>query len=475
MSISAAFNNALSGLTANSRLTDVISGNLANALTPGYAPRTLDLQAQDTGGGVKVAGTTRHTDPALVADRRLADSTLADAQTRAGFAVSVERALGLPGGGDSIADRLAAFEAAIVTASSRPENDARLNTVLREATALATAMNTAAEQIETLRSRTDTGISGAVGQLNSGLAQVADINTRIVSARAAGHETAALEDRRQQAIDAIAELVPVRQLERDRGAVALVSTGGALLLDGRPAQIGFEATPLVAAHMTVANGLVSGLGIDGRPVPTGVDGPLSGGRLGALFENRDGLGLEAQRGLDSLARDLTGRIDSLTEPPSPGIFTDAGARVDPDSATGLAGRLAINPAVNPANGGALFRLRTGPDAATPAAPAEAPYLVALGQALASSQGPGPGPGAAQGDLSGHAAQLSSRAAQARLAAENAASFASGQAGELREVELRGGVDSDAELQRLLVVEQAFSANARMIQTLDDMMQTLLRI
>jgi flagellar hook-associated protein 1 FlgK len=99
--------------------------------------------------------------------------------------------------------------------------------------------------------------------------------------------------------------------------------------------------------------------------------------------------------------------------------------------------------------------------------------VALGQALASSQGPGPG--AAQGDLSGHATQLSSRAAQARLAAENAASFASGQAGELREVELRGGVDSDAELQRLLVVEQAFSANARMIQTLDDMMQTLLRI
>jgi flagellar hook-associated protein 1 FlgK len=31
------------------------------------------------------------------------------------------------------------------------------------------------------------------------------------------------------------------------------------------------------------------------------------------------------------------------------------------------------------------------------------------------------------------------------------------------------------MQRLLLVEQAFAANARMIQTIDDMMQTLLRI
>ncbi|MFB9149157.1 flagellar hook-associated protein FlgK [Roseovarius ramblicola] len=473
MSISAAFNSALSGLTANSRLTEVISGNLANALTPGHAPRTLELEARGTGGGVAVTGVTRHVDPVVLADRRLADSALADAQTRAGFAASLERALGLPGDGGGLADRLAAFEAAVATASSRPEDDARLNAVLREATTFATALNDAAEQIETLRSRADTDIAGAVERLNTSLAQVAEINTRIVSARAAGHETAALEDRRQQAIDGIAELVPVRQLERGRGAVALVSTGGALLLDGRPAQIGFEATPLVAANMTVENGLVSGLEIGGRPAPTGAGGPLAGGRLGALFDNRDGIGPEAQRGLDALARDLAERVESLTPPPSPGLFTDAGARFAPADETGLAGRLAVNPAVDPAQGGTLFRLRTGPDAAAPGPPAVAPYLAAIGNALAARQAPEPG--APQGNLSDHVAQISSRIAQERLAAERAVSFASGQAGELRELELRGGVDSDAELQRLLVVEQAFSANARMIRTLDEMMQTLLRI
>ncbi|MDZ7710133.1 MAG: flagellar hook-associated protein FlgK [Roseovarius sp.] len=473
MSISAALNSALSGLSASSRQTDVISGNLANALTPGYAPRELGLEAQGARGGVAVTGITRHVDPVLLGDRRLADSALANAQTRAGFANSVERALGLPGEGNSLVGRIAAVEATIAAASARPEDDSRLSAVVHDLTALGATLNTASGQIETLRSRADAEISDSVGRLNTGLAQVAEINTRIVTARSTGHETASLEDRRQQVIDGIAELVPLRQLERPRGAVALVSTGGALLLDGRAAQIGFEPTPLVAAHMTLENGLVSGLEIGGRPVQTGAGGPLDGGRLAALFDNRDGLGLDAQRGLDALARDLVERVEALTPPPSPALFTDVGARFDPADEAGLAGRLAINPAVDPTDGGALFRLRTGPDATSPGAPADAPFLAALGAAISTLSAPIPGE--TRRDLPGRAADLSSTIAQARLTAESAVSFASGQAGELRELELRGGVDSDAELQRLLLVEQAFSANARMIQTLDDMMQTLLRI
>ena len=69
----------------------------------------------------------------------------------------------------------------------------------------------------------------------------------------------------------------------------------------------------------------------------------------------------------------------------------------------------------------------------------------------------------------------SNLSQARVAAEQTQSFATGQASQFRALELANGVDSDAELQRLLLVEQAFGANARMIQTIDDMLDTLLRI
>jgi len=46
---------------------------------------------------------------------------------------------------------------------------------------------------------------------------------------------------------------------------------------------------------------------------------------------------------------------------------------------------------------------------------------------------------------------------------------------LKTQELQNGVDTDYEMQQLLLVEQSFAANARVIQTIDELIQTLLRI
>jgi len=463
MTLTSALGNALTGLAANARRTDVIAGNLANMQTPGYAPRVLGAEAL-LDGGVRVTGITRRLDPVLLGDRRLADSAAAGAETRAAFAAAVAREIPTADTPGSLSDRLGLLEAALVTASVRPEDDLRLAAVLREADGLAKALNTASAGIDTLRGRADAEIAQAVESLNAGLQRVDEINTRIVVAQAAGQDTATLEDQRQSEIDALATLVPLRQVERPNGAVALVTTGGALLLDGRAAVIEFDPTRLVTAHMSLGGGQLSGLRLDGRDVPTSEAGPLGGGRLSALFDNRDRIGPEAQAALDDVARALVERVEALTPPPAPGLFSDGGARLDPTGITGLAGRITLSPAVDPERGGALFRLRDGLYAATPGPPARAPYLTALAEALAGAH-----------PLAGAVADLASQVAQTRLAADSEVSFAAGRAGALRLIELEGGVDSDAELQRLLLVEQAFAANARMIQTIDEMMQTLLRI
>lgn len=463
MTLTSALGNALTGLAANARRTDVIAGNLANMQTPGYAPRVLGAEAL-LEGGVRVTGITRRLDPVLLGDRRLADSAAAGAETRAAFAAAVAREIPTADTPGSLSDRLGLLEAALVTASARPEDDLRLAAVLREADGLATALNTASAGIDTLRGRADAEIAQAVESLNAGLQRVEEINTRIVVAQAAGQDTATLEDQRQSEIDALATLVPLRQVERPNGAVALVTTGGALLLDGRAAVIEFDPTRLVTAHMSLEGGQLSGLRLDGRDVPTSEAGPLGGGRLSALFDNRDRIGPEVQAALDDVARALVERVEALTPPPAPGLFSDGGARLDPTAITGLAGRITLSPAVDPERGGAPFRLRDGLYAATPGPPARAPYLTALAEALAGAH-----------PLAGTVADLASQVAQTRLAADSEVSFAAGRAGALRLIELEGGVDSDAELQRLLLVEQAFAANARMIQTIDEMMQTLLRI
>ena len=66
-------------------------------------------------------------------------------------------------------------------------------------------------------------------------------------------------------------------------------------------------------------------------------------------------------------------------------------------------------------------------------------------------------------------------ATARVNADDEASFATAQLGTLRSMELEQGVDTDQEMQSLLQIETAYAANAKVISTIGDMMQTLLEM
>ena len=65
--------------------------------------------------------------------------------------------------------------------------------------------------------------------------------------------------------------------------------------------------------------------------------------------------------------------------------------------------------------------------------------------------------------------------QQRLSLDQTVSFAQANQTGLIESELAQGVNSDEELQQLLLVEQAFAANARLIQTAGDMLDQILGI
>ena len=80
MSIANALNNAISGLTATSRSAEVVSSNLANALTPGYSRREIVLSPRvlaGNGGGVHVDGVSRIISDTVLADYRLSNAAVA--------------------------------------------------------------------------------------------------------------------------------------------------------------------------------------------------------------------------------------------------------------------------------------------------------------------------------------------------------------------------------------------------------------
>jgi flagellar hook-associated protein 1 FlgK len=182
MSLNTALNGALSGLTAAGRNASVISENIANALTPGYARRTLELTSQgDRVPGVLISGIQRHADPAITANRRDADAELSNAEVLAGFRSRLADAIGKPSDPVSLSSRLAAFSESLISAASRPESAERLTTSVQMARDLAGYLNDASRAVQDMRSEADRKIGIQVDRLNTILQQVEDLNSRIVS------------------------------------------------------------------------------------------------------------------------------------------------------------------------------------------------------------------------------------------------------------------------------------------------------
>lgn len=482
MSISHSLSNALSGLTAASRMAEVVSSNLANALTDGYGRRSLNLSAATIGGrgaGVNIDGVTRMVDRGILADRRLADASLSSHMQTSAFMSRLEDLIGTAGAPDSLANRVTAAEQALIDASASPSSDSHLQSVVDRFNQLAGSLNAASDGIQGLRQDADKTISQQVETLNASLRQVAQLNADITMSYNTGNDPSALMDQRQQVVDKIAEIVPIREVDRQGGQVALMTTSGEALIDGPPKQFGFAASNFITAEMTLDSGGLSGLTLDGAPfAPADGVGRLAGGSLGAAFAMRDQTLTDAQAGLDAMARDLVERfqdpaVDPTLAPGDAGLLTDNGAAFDVVNTIGLAGRIQINVAVDPAQGGALSKIRDGVGALAAGPVGNSQQITAWSDALAEMRNSSLGGQTAS--ASGHAANLMSHIGNARLAAESELSFATGRWDTLRQAELSNGVDSDHELQMLMQIEQAYAANAKLVQTVESMIQTLMEL
>ena len=461
MTISSAMSNALGGMTSNVRTAEVIASNVANASNDAYSKREFD------NGLIK-----RITNPVLLADRRLSDAEVGFSSGGLQGAKKIEQVFGTIDDAGSLSSALAEFDSALVLASSDPSSNLRLEAVVTAANDLTSAFNAKESQLQDIRRQADATISSQVDLLNSKLEEVANLNNSISVAKHGDVEVSGLLDQRQKALDEIAELVPIRTVSRERGELTVYTEGGAILVGDKAATLTFEETPTIAPHMTRENGLLSGLSLNGRPVSLSENGPFAGGAIAAQFSIRDETVPEYQQSLDAAAQELAVRFgsggpDSTVAPGTAGLFTDMGSVSLPPN-TGLAGRLQVNTAVSADD---AWRIRDGIYAVTSGEAGDPTVLNAM---VGSLEGDG-GIQSISGSLSSILMDIENQAVSARVRFETQESAATDRNVSLREIELSEGVDTDQELQNLMLVERAYAANAQVLQTLDDLISRLLEM
>lgn len=485
MSIANALNNALSGLTATARGTEVIASNLANALTPGYARRELDLSPRiiaGNGGGVQVGNVNRIVSASVLSDFRIANAEVARSTVIHDFYKSLEAKIGLPSDGGSLSAMLSDFDASLISAASRPDSEVRLRAVFETADQLAKKIRAVSASIQDSRTEADQQIGLKISSLNNDLSEVARLNRQIIVEQANGRDASSLADARQVVIDRISMTIPVREVPRDNGRIALFSSRGAVLLDGSdPTRFDFNLSGRMTPEVDGSSPQLGSLTLDGvRATPAQMD-LISGGSLSELFKLRDEYGVAAQASIDAIARELHDRFASPTIDPSitpgrSGMFADESGSFDPARERGLAARLIVSPMVDEKRGGDIWRIRDGIYATAEGNAGYSDIITELSKSMNSIRPYASAEAStSSGDISSLFASVLSDVSSQRLTAEVSKSHGAAMQSSLQEALYAEGVDSDREMELLLQLEKTYAANAKVIVAVEEMLDSILRI
>jgi len=337
-----------------------------------------------------------------------------------------------------------------------------------------------------LRETAELQIENDVETVNTALHRLKQINGDIASLNASSGETAAIEDERQQLLDKISNIIPIKDIAQDNDQIHVITEGGTYLLSSKVTELSFERAKIIPDTARYGDGsnVLSGLWVGEQEVTPGQTNrqSISGGSISGHFTVRDEIAPNFTDRMDSLSAELIRRFSSTNVDPtitagSPGLFTDAGGIGALTNPAGSASRLQINARVDTDKGGELYRIRDGLGAITPGESGNSEIALNL---LGAMQSTGAAP--ANSGLSGFlsiseiAAGLSSVSGEESVRFEAQSVSATARATVLGDSELqRSGVDVDSELQSLLIIEQAYAANARVIQTVGEMIDRLLNL
>jgi len=482
VSISSAINTARSGLQVSSLRAEIVATNVANATTPGYVRRSVSLSETVLGtssAGVRIDGIARAYDSVIKSHRRDLTSGLSQANVMASTWKSISTRLGDNTTGAGLFNSFANFQSSLSRALTSPESASAASSLLDSAKGIVSELNSLSAMVRTQRAEADREISDGVTVVNNALKKIENLNKQLAGIDRTSGQAAALIDERQRVLDTIAEYLPIQTVDRDSGAIDVLTKEGVYLVAGQARQIEFTAASAFGPEQTLAGGQLSGLTVAGVSLTPGSDSfaAVSGGLFGALFTLRDTDLPNFSAQLDTIAADLISRLsnDSIDPTKTPG---DYGLFIDPDSSAGagLAGRISINAAVDPAQGGATWRLRDGLGAAASGDPGNVSILQGMYNAFTGLQTINTAGITGTFSATELVAHLSSVAGQTRIHHESVLSSVQIQHAVMVEYEqTETGVDIDTQMQELLLVEQAYAANARVIEVASQLIKILMEL
>lgn len=468
MSISSALNNAALGLAAAQQMSNVTAGNVANAMTPGYSRREAVLVSQSSSGGAVVQEIRREVDESLTQLSRRETGKMARYQAVSEGLRPYTAYLGQPGDGSTMSEKFSEFNTSLTTLVNLPSSTGAQASAVYAAEELAASVKGASDTLAIVRAEVDMEIRYEVADLNQALVDLAELNQQVQRLASGTYESVAFADKMDQVLDDIAGYVDIRTTTSSDGWISVYTGNGTALVEGDKV---YDVT------FNPGDGSLYAGGLDITPGKDGQRG-IEQGSLTGFVELKREIIPQFQLQLDEYARGLIQAFegaDASLASGDAGLFTDHGRTFDASRLEGLAGRLEVNEAVSQSAGGEAWRMRDGMSATAQGDIADSEQVQAYISALQDPVGADPETGfTATITVAAFVAEvMTSQAAERTRAEEDYNTTKS--AAEIIQAsrENAQGVSIDDEMQQLMLIEQSFAANSKVLTVVGEMLDTLL--
>jgi flagellar hook-associated protein 1 FlgK len=493
MNLDASISIAASGLRSVTKGLAVSSQNVANSSTPSYAAESVAdtaLVGGDGGGGVVAGPATITVDQSLQASVFEQNAEVAAQQTTSDALSQIDATQGATAAGNDLASEVGALSDAFSSLDADPGNAAGQSAVVSAANTLAATINSTANAYQAGRQAAQNSIVADVATLNTTLSQIGSLSRQIVAAQGVGQTTADLQNQLAAAESTAAQLAGIKFLPQSDGGVVALVGGNQINLDAATGPFAIATATLSPESTGPA------LTLNGEDVTAAV----TSGSIGANLTLRDTTLPAGQAGLDEFAQTLATRLANqglqLFTDPAGNIPAGGGSPVQ-STYIGFANVIQVNPAVTADN--ALVRdgtnavaAGTGGAAGFTPNPAGGPtgFTTLIDNVLqygfgadAQAGTPQPAPNTTglgvngtvtlnyqtSDTIGGFAANLVAAQSTAVNAAATALTTSTSLQTTLQSKLAAGsGVSIDSELSNLIVLQNAYGANAKVLTAAQSM-------
>ncbi len=227
---------------------NVTSHNIANASTEGYSRQRVSFTPTPAlwerygylGTGVEAESIGRLRDGYLDGQIRYSNGANSAATTQQGILSQVEASFNEPSDA-GLSSMLTQFFNSWQTLSTHPEDSSSRNGVIQQGTLLAQSFQRLHSELSQTHDSLNDDIGTKVANINQLTSEIGDLNSQIINAASAGGDPSDLEDQRDLKLDALSKLANIT-VSMDTGGAALVSIGG-MTLTSRSGSVAISAQP----------------------------------------------------------------------------------------------------------------------------------------------------------------------------------------------------------------------------------------